>query len=46
MSYLKIKDLQVSLSGNDILKGIDFHLEKGDFVGVIGRNGSGKSTLL
>ncbi|MCT4634540.1 MAG: ABC transporter ATP-binding protein [Firmicutes bacterium] len=46
MSYLKIKDLQVSLSGNDILKGIDFHLEKGDFVGVIGPNGSGKSTLL
>ncbi|MBL6711717.1 MAG: ABC transporter ATP-binding protein [Planctomycetes bacterium] len=27
------------------LKGIDFHLEVGDRLGVIGRNGSGKSTL-
>jgi len=29
-----------------ILKGIDLHLEEGDFCVVIGSNGSGKSTLL
>ncbi|MBR4084717.1 MAG: ABC transporter ATP-binding protein [Lachnospiraceae bacterium] len=28
------------------LKGIDFALEKGKILGVVGRNGSGKSTLL
>lgn len=28
------------------LKNVNFTIEKGDFVGVIGRNGSGKSTLL
>lgn len=28
------------------LKSVDFKINKGDFVGVIGRNGSGKSTLL
>lgn len=32
--------------GKDILKDIDFHLEKGEIVGLVGPNGSGKSSLL
>ncbi len=30
----------------EILKGISFNIEKGDFTGIIGPNGSGKTTLL
>lgn len=29
-----------------VLRGLDFEIKKGSFVGIVGRNGSGKSTLL
>ncbi len=31
---------------NKVLDGVNFKVNKGDFLGIIGRNGSGKSTLL
>ena len=43
---IQTRDLEATLSGNHILKGIDFDTQDRELVGVIGPNGSGKSTLL
>lgn len=43
---LEIKGLKKSFGGNEILKGIDFRVDKGEVIAVIGPSGSGKTTLL
>lgn len=42
---LEIKDLHVSVEGNEILKGVDLTIKSGEFHAVMGPNGTGKSTL-
>jgi Fe-S cluster assembly ATP-binding protein len=42
---LEIKDLRVSVEDKEILKGLNFHVEKGQVHAIMGPNGSGKSTL-
>lgn len=46
MPSLEIKNLNVNLSGRDILKDINLKFEGNKVYGIIGPNGSGKSTLL
>ncbi|MFC0626850.1 amino acid ABC transporter ATP-binding protein [Kribbella deserti] len=46
MSLVEIKDLHKSFGDNHVLRGIDFTVEQGEVVCVIGPSGSGKSTLL
>jgi iron complex transport system ATP-binding protein len=43
---LKLENIEFSYGDIKILKEIDFHLNKNEFIGIIGPNGSGKSTLL
>ncbi len=45
-TVLKINHLSKSFGQNEILKDIDFSVEKGDVISIIGASGSGKSTLL
>lgn len=43
---LEVKHLSKSFGKNEVLKDIDFTVNKGDVISIIGASGSGKSTLL
>jgi len=43
---ISIKGLHKSFEDNNVLRGIDFELQKGENVIVLGRSGSGKSVLI
>ena len=42
---LDIRELHVSVDGNEIIKGIDLEIKSAKFHAIMGRNGAGKSTL-
>lgn len=43
---IQARDVQYAIHNTPILTGVDFHVQAGKFVGLIGANGAGKSTLL
>src|SRR5882672_11837991 len=45
-TVVSITDLHKSFEDNDVLKGVDLQLHKGENIIVLGRSGSGKSVLI
>lgn len=45
MSIVRIENIRKYFAGTPVLEGVDFRVEEGEHLGLIGRNGTGKSTL-
>lgn len=46
MSYIICKDLAVGYDGRAVASGLNFSIDKGDYLCIVGENGAGKSTLV
>jgi len=46
MAFLEVENIYKNFGKTEVLKGIDFSLEKGEVLAIIGSSGSGKTTLL
>ena len=46
MAVLEVKNIHKRFGRTEVLKGIDFTLDKGEVLSIIGSSGSGKTTLL
>lgn len=46
MPILEVKNIHKSFGKTEVLKGVDFSMEKGEIISILGSSGSGKTTLL
>ena len=46
MAILEVRNIKKNFENTEVLKGIDFDLEEGQTISIIGSSGSGKTTLL
>ncbi|MBR5767645.1 MAG: ABC transporter ATP-binding protein [Clostridia bacterium] len=46
MALLTCRDLSLGYDGREIVSGMNFQVESGDYLCIVGENGSGKSTLM
>lgn len=46
MALITCKDLSVGYEKREVLKGLNFAVQEGDYLCIVGENGSGKTTLM
>ena len=46
MALLNVSGVSLGYEGHPIVSNLDFRVEKGDYLCIVGENGSGKSTLM
>ncbi len=46
MALLECKNVSLAYEGKTIVSGLDFKVERGDYLCIVGENGSGKTTLM
>ena len=46
MALITFKDVSIAFGGNALLDGVNFQIERGERVSLVGRNGTGKTTLM
>ena len=46
MAFLEVRGIRKRFGNTEVLKGIDFDLNQGEVLSIIGSSGSGKTTLL
>jgi zinc transport system ATP-binding protein len=46
MTFIEVIDLSVKFGDAEVVTGVNFRVQQGDFVGLVGPNGSGKTTLI
>src|SRR5476649_2870261 len=45
-AIVQVKELQKSFKENQVLKGVDFEIQKGEIFALLGSNGAGKTTVI
>ncbi|OIN97210.1 hypothetical protein AUJ66_04055 [Candidatus Desantisbacteria bacterium CG1_02_38_46] len=45
MNLLEVRDLVCGYDGEEVIKGLSFSVQSGEFLGILGPNGAGKTTL-
>ena len=46
MALIECKNVSLGYEGKPIVSGLNFEVNEGDYLCIIGENGSGKSTLM